>query len=186
MIDTATPVDRQPRLNTAVRDYLSYSAVTTYQSCPLRYYFRYVAGLPERTVASSLVFGSAVHRPVEHHFYEFMASNQPPSVQALMGEYERHWQDLDSTDVQFEKEDDIESLGKLAERMFTAFQTSNLASPAGQIIGVEEELRAPVIAGCPDLLGRIDLLVESDNALVVTDLKTSRARWSRDQADDAS
>src|SRR5688572_8464395 len=186
MIDTATPVDRQPRLNTAVRDYLSYSAVTTYQSCPLRYYFRYVAGLPERTVASSLVFGSAVHRAVEHHFNELMAGNEPPSVEALLGEYDRHWQDVDPQAVQFGKEDDIESLGQLAQRMFTAFQTSDLATPAGRIIGVEEELRAPVVAGCPDLLGRVDLLVETSDALVVTDLKTSRARWSREQADDSA
>jgi hypothetical protein len=27
------------------RDYLSYSAVSTYQRCPLRYYFSYVEGL---------------------------------------------------------------------------------------------------------------------------------------------
>ena len=26
------------------RDYLSYSAISTYQKCPLRYYFIYVAG----------------------------------------------------------------------------------------------------------------------------------------------
>lgn len=45
--------------NTRVRDYLSYSAITTYQGCPLRYYFRYIAGLPERIVSSNLVFGAA-------------------------------------------------------------------------------------------------------------------------------
>jgi ATP-dependent helicase/DNAse subunit B len=55
------------------RDYLSYSAISTYASCPLRYYFRYIANLPERTISSSLVFGSAIHRSVEHHFNELMA-----------------------------------------------------------------------------------------------------------------
>ncbi len=35
---------------TTVRPCLSWSAVSTYQSCSLRYMFRYVEGLPEETV----------------------------------------------------------------------------------------------------------------------------------------
>ncbi|MBA4015746.1 MAG: hypothetical protein C0483_01015 [Pirellula sp.] len=46
--------------------------MTTYQGCPLRYYFRYIAGLQERTVSASLIFGSAIHCAVEHHFNELM------------------------------------------------------------------------------------------------------------------
>ena len=42
------------------RDYLSFSAVRTFQGCPLKYRFRYIDGLPEDCVASSLVFGSAI------------------------------------------------------------------------------------------------------------------------------
>lgn len=175
------PVSQKPP-----RDYLSYSAISLYQSCPLRYYFRYVAGLPERTVSANLVFGSAVHRAVEHHFNELLAGNEPPTVDALIGEYDRHWQEADPQTVQFGKDDDVESLGQLAQKMFGAFQASPLASPTGQIIGVEEELRGQVVRGCPDILGRIDLLVETAEELVVTDLKTSRSRWSRDQADDSA
>lgn len=169
-----------------IRDYLSHSAISLYQSCPLRYYFRYVAGLPERTVSANLVFGSAVHRAIEHHFNELLAGDEPPTLDALIGEYDRHWQDADPQAVQFGKDDDVESLGQLAQKMFEAFQVSSLASPTGQIIGVEEELRGTVVPGCPDILGRIDLLVEAAEELVVTDLKTSRSRWSRDQADDSA
>ena len=38
--------------------------------------------------------------------------------------------------------------------------------------------------GCPDLLGRLDLLIESHESVAIVDLKTSRARWSPDQVDD--
>lgn len=102
------------------RDYLSYSAITTYQRCPLSYYFKYIAGLPEKTVSSSLVFGSAVHRAVEHHFNELMAGNEPPTLDALTGEYDRHWQEAVPQAVQFGKGDDLESLGQLASKMFGA------------------------------------------------------------------
>ena len=168
------------------RDYISYSSITSYQSCPLRWYFKYVAGLPERTVSSSLVFGSAIHRSVEHHFNELMAGNEPPTLEALVGEYDRHWQETDEGLVKFGKEDDRESLSGLAHKMLAAFQKSPLAKPEGHIIGVEEQLRGPVIAGCPDLLGRLDLLVETSDELIVTDLKTSRSRWSQEQVTDSS
>lgn len=168
------------------RDYLSYSAVTTYQSCPLRYYFRYVAGLPERTISASLVFGSAIHRAAEYHFTELLIGNEPPPLAALVGEYDRHWQEVDPDVVRFGKEDDVESLGGLAERMLAAFQASALARPEGVILGVEEELRGPVVPGCPDLLGRLDLLIETQNDLIVTDLKTSRSRWSPEQVDESA
>lgn len=190
MIDTparsttrASPAPPPPK---PTRDYLSYSAITTYQGCPLRWYFKYVAGLPERTVSANLVFGSAIHRAVEHHFNELMVGNETPSLDALVGEYDRHWQEVDPQSVRFGKEDDIESLGKLATKMLGAFQGSPVAVPAGHIIGVEEELRGPLVPGCPDLLGRIDLLVETSDSLVVTDLKTSRSRWSHAQADDSA
>lgn len=166
------------------RDYISYSSISSYQACPLRWYFRYVVGLPERTVSSSLVFGSAIHRAVEHYFNELMAGNESPTLEALLGEYDRHWQDTDEESVKFGKDEDKESLGPLAQRMLVAFQTSTLARIEGHIIGVEEQLRGPVIAGAPDLLGRIDLLVETSEELIVTDLKTSRSRWSPEQVDD--
>ncbi len=35
----------------------------------------------------------------------------------------------------------------------------------------------------PDILGRIDLIVETDEALKIIDLKTARTRWSTEQAE---
>jgi ATP-dependent helicase/DNAse subunit B len=64
------------------RDYLSFSAITTYRQCPLRYFFRYIAGLPEETASASLVFGGAIHRAIEHHFRELLAGNAPPNLEA--------------------------------------------------------------------------------------------------------
>lgn len=187
MIDVAaTTKSKSLTPSIPAQDYLSYSAVTTYQGCPLRYFFRYVAGLPERTISSSLVFGSAVHRAVELHFNELLAGNEPPTADTLLGEYDRHWLEVDPTAVRFGKDESRERLGELAGRMLEAFQASSLAVPEGRIIGVEEELREPLLSGCPDVLGRIDLLIETTDELIVTDLKTARSPWSRSQADDSA
>jgi len=65
------------------RNYTSFSAITTYQACPLRYFFRYVEGLPEETVGSSLVFGGAIHSALEAHFRELLAGNSAPEDRGL-------------------------------------------------------------------------------------------------------
>ena len=50
---------------------------------------------------------------------------------------------------------------------------------------MEEELRGQVSPECPDLLARVDLLVDDGEALTVLDLKTARSRWSQQQAEDS-
>src|SRR4051794_23520480 len=72
-------------------EYLSFSRIRTYQGCPLRYFFRYIAGLPEETVSASLVFGSAIHGAIEHHFRELLAGNTAPTLDHLLTAYDREW-----------------------------------------------------------------------------------------------
>jgi CRISPR/Cas system-associated exonuclease Cas4 (RecB family) len=65
--------------------------------------------------------------------------------------------------------------------MLAAFQASELADPPGSIIGIEEELRGELVPGVPDLLARVDLLVDSGDSLTLTDFKTARSRWNEEQ-----
>jgi putative RecB family exonuclease len=60
------------------RPYTIWSAITTYQSCPLKYAFRYLENLPEESVSSSLVFGSAIHRGVEQPLHAKNHVQQEP------------------------------------------------------------------------------------------------------------
>ena len=69
--------------------------------------------------------------------------------------------------------------------MLTAFLSSPAASVQGQVLGVEEEIRGMLVEGVPDLYGRVDLLTEDADRLVVTDIKTSRGRWSQEQVEDS-
>jgi RecB family exonuclease len=165
---------------------LSFSAVRAYQSCPLRYFFRYVAGLPEHTVSASLIFGAAVHRAIEHHFRELLVGNPPPTVEELLAEYHGEWQQRDVDPVRLGRGVDLASLTDLAQRLLTAFLVSDVARPQGTILAIEEELRGGVIPGLPDLLGSVDLIVETPEELVIKDWKTSRSRWSTEQVDEAA
>jgi hypothetical protein len=47
-------------------------------------------------------------------------------------------------------------------------------------------MRAAIVPGCPDLLARLDLLVDTGDALLVLDFKTSRCRWNPVRLADAA
>lgn len=172
----------------AKRDYISHSAITTYQQCPLRYRFKYVDGIPERFVSSNLIFGGAIHSALEFHFTELLCGNDPPTQDLLLDVFQDAWRDRseDCEDIRFGKSEDHTSLSALADRMLTAFRENPASASNDTVIGIEEELRGELIPGVPDLLARIDLLTTTSDALVITDFKTARSRWSQNQAENSS
>lgn len=167
------------------RDYLSFSAVSLYQRCPLAFKFRYIDGFPEETVSSSLAFGGSIHAALELWFREQMCGNDAPDHDTMLSEFWDSWRcKNEEATINFGKGEDVSAIGELADRVLATFRNSELAKPAGTILGVEEELREAVVPETPDILARIDLLVESDDALTVIDFKTARSRWSDGQAQD--
>jgi len=171
---------------TTNRDYISYSSLNTFRHCGLQYYFRYIVGLREDCVSSSLVFGCGIHRSIECHFRAMLAGDTLPDLDMLLAEFWDEWRERDQEHIRFGKGEDLNVIGQLAERTLVAFQQSESANPQGKILAVEEELRGPIVPGCPDVLGRIDLIVDTGTELVIHDWKTSRNRWSHEQAQDAS
>lgn len=169
-----------------VRDYVSFSALSLYQRCSLRYFFRYVQQLPEETTSASLVFGRAVHRAIEFHYRELLAGNESPELDVLLAEFNEGWDESPADQISFPKNTTRDGLAHLADRVLTAFRASDIAKPRGHILGVEEELRGRVIDGAPELLARLDLLDECDGTLTITDFKTSKSAWSADQATGSS
>src|SRR5271170_6408988 len=170
----------------AARPHISYSSISLFQSCGLRYFFRYVQRLPEPTVAASLVVGTGLHAGIEHHFRELLVGNGPPSLDTLLDVFWSAWHERDGQVIVFGKGDDINTIGRLADRMFRAFQANSFAQPRGTIVGVEEELRGPIIPDAPDLLARIDLTVDEGDVFVVTDLRGGRSSWSDEHVGEAA
>jgi putative RecB family exonuclease len=167
------------------RDYVSWSAISTFRQCPLKYRFRYVDGLPQESISAALIFGSGIHTAIEQHFQAILSGEERPDVERLMFAYRASWLGHDPDAIQFGSKETRESLDDLAGRMLAAFMNSPAASVQGRVLGVEEEIRGMLVEGVPDLLGRIDLLTEDADRLVVTDIKTSRSRWSAEQVEDS-
>jgi len=167
------------------RDYISWSALSTFRTCPLKYKFRYIDSLPEESVSSALVFGTGIHSAVEQHYQAHLAGDPKPDLDALLFAYRSAWLPHEPDAISFGTKETRESLDDLAARMLTAFLSSPAASVQGRVLGVEEEIRGTLIDGVPDLYGRVDLLTEDSDTLVVTDIKTSRGKWSSEQVEDS-
>jgi putative RecB family exonuclease len=181
---STNPVNETARELTG-RDYVSWSAISTFRNCPLKYKFRYIDGLSEESVSSALVFGTGIHTAVEQHFQSQLSGDPKPDVEKLMFAYRASWLGHDPDAISFGSKETRESLDDLATRMLTAFLASPAASVSGRVLGVEEEIRGMLVEGVPDLYGRIDLLTEDSDSLVITDIKTSRGKWSQEQVEDS-
>jgi putative RecB family exonuclease len=184
-----TPVSTNPAneiaKNLTGRDYISWSAISTFRTCPLKYKFRYVDGLPEESVSSALVFGTGIHTAIEQHFQAILSGEEQPDVVRLMFAYRSAWLPHDPDAISFGSTETRTSLDALAGKMLMAFLNSPTASVQGRVLGVEEEIRGMLVEGVPDLYGRVDLLTEDSDSLVVTDIKTSRGKWSQEQVEDS-
>ena len=167
------------------RDYVSWSALSTFRTCPLKYKFRYVDGLPEESVSSALVFGTGIHTAIEQHFQAILSGDPKPDLESLLFAYRSAWLPHEPDAIQFGSSETRASLDALAARMLTAFLNSPTASVQGRVLGVEEEIRGMLVEGMPDLYGRVDLLTEDSGSLVITDIKTSRGKWSQEQVEDS-
>jgi putative RecB family exonuclease len=182
--DSTNPANEVAKKITG-RDYVSWSAISTFRTCPLKYKFRYIDGLPEESVSSALVFGTGIHTAVEQHYQAILSGEEKPDVERLMFAYRSAWLPHDPDAISFGSTETRSSLDALAGKMLTAFLSSPAASVQGRVLGVEEQIRGMLVEGVPDLYGRVDLLTEDSDSLVVTDIKTSRGKWSQEQVEDS-
>lgn len=172
------------------RDYLSWSQVRRYRSCPRQWAFHYVEGAVPSFVPQALCFGSAFHSALQHHFERRM-EGECPVLQELHDVFSERFSAAGSTDdepipVRYNKGDDEQSVRELAERMLASFLGSALADPEGEVIGIEESIRGSLAPDLPDFVAIVDLMLLDDDTLTVVDFKTARSRWSESQVTESA
>lgn len=172
------------------RTYLSHSQLSLMRACPRKFAFQYVEKAPADFVASSLIFGGAIHSALEL-FFRAKLEGLTVTPEAMLSAYHDAWRreregSNQAIPVRFSKGETPETLDALADRIIASFLASSLATPKGTILGVEEELRVVLDPDLPDLLARVDLVTQTDGALHVVDFKTSRSRWTDEKAQESS
>lgn len=159
--------------------HLSFSAISEYRTCPKRYYYRRVLRAPEEKSSATLAQGSAVHRAVEFLHRSRLAGMPMPSVDRLLSTYDAGWKEhvLGAVPMIYPKQQDAKSMRSLAGAMLSAYRTF-AQTDKSRILGIEQDISHRCKSPNLPLLARADLMAIEGSDLIVSDLKTSKCRWS--------
>jgi DNA helicase-2/ATP-dependent DNA helicase PcrA len=172
----AKPIEPVEKLHI---DYLSYSQIETFLTCPLHYKLKYIYGVPTPTKAP-LSFGSSIHNTLKG-FYEAVLSGQRPTEQLMIRVLGNNWESVGCSGkgeekIQFER-------GKryLKEYLKIGFDRRRLP------IAMEKDFLIPLVSKNPGekplrikgKIDRIDLL--KDGRVEIVDYKTSEKPPTQEQ-----
>lgn len=127
------------------------------------------------------MFGGSVHAALQA-YYDARMEGRCLDAAELLDAYRGAWADGrdQQIPVRYGRGENTGKLDGLAGRVFDSFLGSPVSSPEGQIVVVEDVMRARIDAALPDVVARVDLAWQGDDALHLVDFKTARSRWSAD------
>lgn len=157
-------------------DHLSYSQISSYLTCPLRYRFRYIDQLPPEFIAAPLAFGTAIHEAVGAFYHQHLLGDGLLPHQ-MVDVYRAAWASTEAEAIRFFNGDDSGVLLDKAKQLLSVFHES--FDPTVGILGVEEFFSMDMGKRIPPLHGYIDVIEHgTDGSIVVADLKTAARRPS--------
>lgn len=165
------------------RPHWSYSSISQYLTCPLRYYFQRILCLPQPTVGSQLVLGSAVHAAIARYHHDLKMGREPRR-EAIHSAYVDAWNERDAATVTFKEGESRSDLMEQGESLVDLYLTQ---PPPEKIVAIEQEIIAPVHNSRGEYLESpivavADLITATDDGLVVREFKTAARAYSETEA----
>jgi putative RecB family exonuclease len=177
----------------ARQEHLSYSRISTYLGCSLKYRLRYIDRLQPERLAIALPFGIAIHRALERHYHVLMTRGQPENLATLQELFvDTLNREIEATTapVTYKKTmPDPASARDMGRQMLEVLHREGDVA-ASQILDVELPLSAELVDenNAPTgvkLIGVIDLLIQDGNGqLAVIDHKTAAQARTQATVDD--
>ncbi|OGG01313.1 hypothetical protein A2Z33_05360 [Candidatus Gottesmanbacteria bacterium RBG_16_52_11] len=156
--------------------FLSFSQLDTFETCPLKYKYRYVLRIPVPPSAA-LTFGDTVHRTLKS-FYDRLKKGDKPSVNLLLRIFRSHWSPVGYGHKPYE-----EKMKQRGEAMLKSYYRTGF-SPDRLPGEMEYPFRIRISEGLTvgGKIDRIDRL--PDGTVEIIDYKTGNAPKSKDAASD--
>ena len=151
----------------ALGESLSPSQVSTYMTCPAKWYFRYLIGLSEPTTGA-LALGKAFHGTLARNFRQKMSTGRDMETQELRGVFAEEWSSA-IADAALRDDEDADELATTGQILAATYVTE--AAGSLQPHAVEQTVQGE-IAGVK-VRGIVDLL-DTDGR--VLDFKTASKR----------
>ena len=142
---------------------LSHSAIDSYLTCPLQYYFAHVAHVPLPT-NPTLMYGSAIHHAIRV-WHQHRLKGLPITVQDVIAAYEGAWSSEGFLTLAHEER--MQAQGREALERFVRNELASGVKP----VAVETEFRFRL--GNDQVSGRWDRIDDRAEGIVLVDYKTS-------------
>lgn len=162
------------------RPHWSYSAISQYLACPLRYYFQRILSLPQPTVSGSLVLGSAVHE-VLAEYHRSIQAQTPVDAGGLHQVFMDYWCRRENESRLALR--DGETSKELIDQGIALVELYLREPPPEQIIGIEHAIISPIhnsrgeILETP-LVAIADLITRQADSIAVGEFKTAARAYS--------
>lgn len=167
------------------RTHWSYSAISQYLACPLRFYFQRIQRIPQTSVSSSLVLGSSVHSALAE-YHRTVQEDEPTDIPKLHRIIAEAWSKREKeTRITFR---DGESQSDLKDQAIALVELYLKEPPPEGIVAIEREIMAPLHNSQGEyletpLLAVADLITEGNEELAVREFKTSSRAYSEMEAE---
>ena len=163
------------------RPHWSYSSISQYLKCPLRYYFERVFRLPRRTVSDAQVLGSTVHAALAH-YHRCLQVREPITPGQILETFHEAWigqsSQIKVIQVAGKSLDDSLDLGVSLIEIYLK------EPPPANLLAVEQPVLTPIANSQGEYLEKPllvvpDLITRQDDAtLKVTEIKTAGRSFS--------
>lgn len=162
------------------RPHWSYSAISQFLACPLRYYFQRVLCLPQPTISGNLVLGSSVHA-VLAEYHRSIQHDEPTEVAKLHQVFNDSWTRREN-ETRLALRDGETSQG-LIDQGIALIELYLQEPPPQQIVAIEQEIISPVHNSRGEyletpLVAIADLITEANETITVEEFKTSGRAYS--------
>ncbi|MBI3780945.1 MAG: PD-(D/E)XK nuclease family protein [candidate division NC10 bacterium] len=151
------------------------SRISTYESCPRQYRYRYIDRIPREEESIEAFLGSRVHEAL-NRLYRDLLLGKHPNLNDILNYYDWQWRRQWHDQVKIVKQDcSIENYKRLGERCLKDYHDAHKPFDRGQTLGLEHRVTSSLDpAGRYRIQGYIDRLVSvGSGRYEIHDFKTS-------------
>ena len=163
------------------RPHYSHSAMQTYLTCSLAFYFRYIKKLESTRISKCLLFGKAFHMTLDRVAAMKMAGISVDAQQAqdiFSGEWKA--QVALPLPIDFDSPEEADRMNEQGRQMIAAYLSvwndkKILAHSKAFILELVDEYGSKL---SKPIIGEYDLIIEEDGLPVIVDFKTAGKKWT--------
>jgi len=181
-LPTVDSTNRIENICTTCTRSISYSGLTCYINCPLKYQFKYINKIVPEKVSANIACGKSIHSALSFYYTQIRNKSKPKSEQ-VVDVYHQFYEAAEAEGVNYNGQQKNE-IAETATNLLKLY--CETVKPPKKIDGIDLELRTPItnpssgetLSGY-ELLGYIDLFADK----TVYDFKTAKTSKSQQDLD---